>query len=623
MDDARAIAVADWDFDGDLDLWISNRTAPRVRFLRNDFPSGSHFLAIRLEGNGKTSNRDAIGARVEVESLQGGKATRHIKTLHAGEGFISQSSKWLHFGLGEADAINRITVRWPDGKVENIESADLDSWNIARQGSGLTRWSPAPFEKTALVASTPSLPTSSEQARIVLPTRLHLPRVEYRNNDGKLVSLQDNTKTPLLINLWASWCAPCMVELADWTSQEEALRGSGLNILTLSLDTLESNPGDPEAASNILNRIKFPFASGFANEHLLQSLDLFQRGVMDHWQQLPVPSSFLIDRRGNVAVIYKGPVESEQVLADMELLELPAEELRDRSVSFPGHWISNLPQADPLRVATQFIDHSMIDEAIDYLELFTAQAEQQKEEAKPRDLGDVYFVLATLLQEQNKIDDAITALKAAVKSNPDDFRVRQSLGKILLKRGQTDAAAKEMSEALRIRPDQIGIAQLLGMISYRNKDFSSAVGYFSRVVQAQPGNVSARVNLAGSLLSDGRTAAAVAQYRQALSEEPNIAIAVNNLAWTLATSSSPEIRNGSEAVQLAERLCKLDPASPSFDTLAASYAEAGRFPEAVRAAQQALTLAKKASNRAKVGPLRTRLQLYKQGKPYHETGVAQ
>ena len=87
-DDARAVALADWDFDGDLDIWITNRTAPRIRFLRNNHVSSNHFLAIQLIGNGKTTNRDAVGARVEVV-LAGDQNAPLLKTMTAGDGFLS------------------------------------------------------------------------------------------------------------------------------------------------------------------------------------------------------------------------------------------------------------------------------------------------------------------------------------------------------------------------------------------------------------------------------------------------------------------------------------------------------------------------------------------------------
>ena len=113
MDDGRAVATVDWDHDGDLDLWFANRTSPMVRFVRNDTPAGRSFLAVRLVG--KTSNRDAIGSRVSVHLREPGTvaSSQLIKTLHAGQGFLSQSSHWLHFGLGDGARVGRLEVRWP------------------------------------------------------------------------------------------------------------------------------------------------------------------------------------------------------------------------------------------------------------------------------------------------------------------------------------------------------------------------------------------------------------------------------------------------------------------------------------------------------------------------------
>ena len=93
-EDGRALVHCDWDFDGDLDLWIANRSGPQVRFLRNDLETSHHFLKIRLEG--KDANRDAIGTRVEVTlsdpQAGSGKSTL-IKTLRADWGPVQGSKE--------------------------------------------------------------------------------------------------------------------------------------------------------------------------------------------------------------------------------------------------------------------------------------------------------------------------------------------------------------------------------------------------------------------------------------------------------------------------------------------------------------------------------------------------
>lgn len=99
-DDSRAIALTDWDGDGDLDAWITNRTAPMLRYLRNDAPAANRSLLLKLEGT--TAARDATGARAEVR-LKGQPDKPLIRTVKSGEGFLGQSSRWLHFGLGTAD----------------------------------------------------------------------------------------------------------------------------------------------------------------------------------------------------------------------------------------------------------------------------------------------------------------------------------------------------------------------------------------------------------------------------------------------------------------------------------------------------------------------------------------
>jgi len=104
------VAIGDVDRDGDPDLAImAARQAPQLHIFRNDFEGRGASLALRLVGT--TGNRDAIGARVTVET----ERLRRTKVVHAGSGFLSQHSKELLFGLGTSERVLKLTVDWPSG----------------------------------------------------------------------------------------------------------------------------------------------------------------------------------------------------------------------------------------------------------------------------------------------------------------------------------------------------------------------------------------------------------------------------------------------------------------------------------------------------------------------------
>ncbi len=106
---------------------------------------------------------------------------------------------------------------------------------------------------------------------------------------------------------------------------------------------------------------------------------------------------------------------------------------------------------------------------------------------------------------------------------------------------------------------------------------------FAEALAADPEYPEAHISLALALADQGRLDEAIVHYQEAIRLNPDDPSAYNNLAWIRATHPDPELRNGAEAVRLAERACALwkDRDPNLLDTLAAAYAEAGRFPEAV------------------------------------------
>jgi tetratricopeptide (TPR) repeat protein len=138
------------------------------------------------------------------------------------------------------------------------------------------------------------------------------------------------------------------------------------------------------------------------------------------------------------------------------------------------------------------------------------------------------------------------------------------------------------------------------------------------LIEAQPAE--AETEVAARLSGRGDFAGALARYRRALQIDPNLVEALNNLAWLLATCPEASLRNGAEAVQHAEQACQLTQYRRTImvGTLAAAYAEAGRFSEAVATVQKACELASIFKEDALLARNRELLELYRAGKPYHE-----
>ncbi len=128
----RALASLDFDRDGDLDLAISSRGGD-AELLRNDGGNSTGFVALRLVG--VPSNRDGVGSRLTLE-LEGHP---WVEELRAGSSYLSQNEMAIYVGLGSARIARSLTLRWPSGRVEVIDSLEAGSRHVIKEGFGLLR----------------------------------------------------------------------------------------------------------------------------------------------------------------------------------------------------------------------------------------------------------------------------------------------------------------------------------------------------------------------------------------------------------------------------------------------------------------------------------------------------
>ena len=119
--DSRGVAIADFNNDGKLDLVINNNNDKPTLYLNNMVKSGN-FAAFQLVG--AKSNRDAIGAVVRL-SISGKTMMRQVE---AGSGYASESLLSVHFGLGAADKIEAVEIRWTNGAIQRFDKSQTAAW---------------------------------------------------------------------------------------------------------------------------------------------------------------------------------------------------------------------------------------------------------------------------------------------------------------------------------------------------------------------------------------------------------------------------------------------------------------------------------------------------------------
>ncbi len=236
--------------------------------------------------------------------------------------------------------------------------------------------------------------------------------------------------------------------------------------------------------------------------------------------------------------------------------------------------------------------------------------------------GSAAIVLCLVLtrQQLGHWKDGETLFRHALAVVPPSVLAHYHVGAALLERHEFAEAKFHFEACLKLRPNEPAALSDLGMVLVEQGMLDEGLQRFQEALKYDHGRAVRHYNLGLALAKANRPIEAVACYRQTIWLQPDHVDALNNLAWLRATCRDPAIRDGAEAVHLAERVVELTKRmdAENMDTLAAAYAEAGRFVEAVVTAKKAAGLADSSANIKLARDIETRLRLYEEGKPFRE-----
>ncbi|MCA1564525.1 MAG: redoxin family protein [Acidobacteria bacterium] len=285
--DGRAGVFADFDNDGDLDVFSTTIQGQAHLLFRNNVGQGNNWLRVALEGNARTG-RDAFSAIVRVKTSAG----TLTKIKDGGTGFISQHDPRLLFGLGKDERAEWIEVTWPHGKVERFAGeAKAGTTLLLREGAGRAE------AVTPARANLPDPLTRTEAFAQGLKIKVGqlMPELALQPVGRVATSLRKQLKPGrrALVNVWATWCTPCAAEMPELEKLRAPLAARGIDLIGLNVD---SDPVADVGGFIKAHRVQYPnYLGGVQAIESLYATD-----------ELSVPMSLIVNDKGIVTEIIPG-----------------------------------------------------------------------------------------------------------------------------------------------------------------------------------------------------------------------------------------------------------------------------------------------------------------------------
>jgi len=511
-EDSRAFALADLDHDGRLEVVLKNRSAPQTRVLRNAMKDLGHSIAFRLRGT--KSNRDAIGAAVTVEA----GALRQTKYVQAGSGFLSQHTKELFFGLGKHEDAVRTTTRWPSGLTQAFERVPVDRRIEIQEGSRDFAaqpflGTPAAYTRAGESAKLEPLPSIVE-TWLIEP--LNAPDFSLPDLAGKAVELRSLRGSFILLHFWASTSPGCRDQLRLLQQNHVKIESRGLRMVGINVD----EAGEAEAVRSIAGKEKLSFPTLLATQEVAGVYNILYRYLFDRRRDLPLPSSFLLDKDGMIVKVFQGPVNPDRVLEDLQSIPATAAERARKALPFPGTPYDGTFQRNDFTYGVALFQRGYLEQAIASFKQVIA--------AKPKE-PEAYYNLGTLYLRKNDLAEARQYLEQSVKLRPNYPEAWNNLGMIAAQENQADEAIRNFQQSLLLRPDYAIALLNLGNVYRRQGNFAEGEKLLKRALEIEPENPEVHYSL-GMLYARQEQLSLASQYLQtAVDLRPDYPDALNNL----------------------------------------------------------------------------------------------
>jgi tetratricopeptide (TPR) repeat protein len=595
LEDGRAFALADFDGDGRLEVFLKNRNGPQLRLLKNVMTDLPPSIAFRLRGS--KSNRDAIGAAITVETEKGGQT----RTLQTGSGFLSQHSKEVFFGLGDAKGPVKASIRWPSGLLQELRGLPLNHRVWIEEEAAPSRvepfmvgpqgLKPAPSVARGTTQVAPSSEATAQEAKPLPDTVESWLLAPVAAPDFSLPDLTGQARTvsarrgkAVLLNLWVSGSASCEEDLKVFNALHSRWESQGLQLLAVNFDRLSERDSDGADKIRALareRRMAFPILCG--TDDVAGIYNILYRYLFDRHRDLSLPSSLLINQKGDIVKLYQGSIDPEHLERDLQNIPQTDAERLAKALPFPGVIDTQQFRRNYLSYGAVFFQREYLDQAESSFRLAlrddpsSAEAlyglgsvylkQQKTGEARdsferaiklhgsyPDTVPNAWNNLGLLATQQGRMADAIPYFQEALKLNPDHLIALDNLGNAYRQQKRWDEARGVLQRAVRVSPQDPEANYSLGMVFAQLDDAEGAFEYLRRALDSRPAYPEALNNLGVLYLRTRRRDEAVASFEECIRVAPAFDQSYLNLARVYALEGAPE-----KARAVLEKLLKQHP----------------------------------------------------------------